>query len=44
MGPAVAIVKNPHATMEVRIIDYAQAPLEKLYAAFRTCYSADTPI
>jgi thymidylate synthase (FAD) len=30
--------------MEVKLIDYAQAPLEKLYAAFRTCYSADTPI
>jgi len=32
------------ATMQVRLIDYARAPLEKLYAAFRTCYSADTPI
>jgi thymidylate synthase (FAD) len=31
-------------TMHVKLIDYAQAPLEKLYAAFRTCYSADTPI
>jgi thymidylate synthase (FAD) len=30
--------------MQVRLIDYAQAPLEKLFAAFRTCYSADTPI
>jgi len=30
--------------MQVRLIDYARAPLEKLYAAFRTCYSADTPI
>ena len=30
--------------MQVRLIDYASAPLEKLYAAFRTCYSADTPI
>src|SRR5215471_9088157 len=30
--------------MQVKLIDYAQAPLEKLYAAFRTCYSADTPI
>src|SRR5260370_36748144 len=32
------------ATMQVKLIDYASAPLEKLYAAFRTCYSADTPI
>jgi thymidylate synthase (FAD) len=32
------------AQMQVRLIDYAKAPLEKLYAAFRTCYSADTPI
>jgi thymidylate synthase (FAD) len=30
--------------MEVKLIDYARAPLEKLYAAFRTCYSSDTPI
>jgi len=30
--------------MEVKLIDYAKSPLEKLYAAFRTCYSADTPI
>src|SRR5712691_11411697 len=30
--------------MEVKLIDYARAPLEKLYAAFRTCYTADTPI
>src|SRR5437867_482008 len=30
--------------MQVKLIDYARAPLEKLYAAFRTCYSADTPI
>ncbi len=37
-------VKNTHATMQVKLIDYARAPLEKLYAAFRTCYSADTPI
>src|ERR1700746_1296693 len=35
---------NNQATMQVKLIDYAQAPLEKLYAAFRTCYSADTPI
>jgi thymidylate synthase (FAD) len=32
------------ATMEVKLIDYAAMPLEKLYAAFRTCYSAETPI
>ncbi len=32
------------AKMEVKLIDYAQSPLKKLYAAFRTCYSADTPI
>jgi thymidylate synthase (FAD) len=41
---AVRTVKNTLATMHVKLIDYAQAPLEKLYAAFRTCYSADTPI
>src|SRR6202035_2414125 len=33
-----------HAKMQVKLIDYARAPLEKLYAAFRTCYSSDTPI
>jgi len=32
------------ATMQVRLVDYARSPLEKLYAAFRTCYSADTPL
>ncbi len=32
------------ATMEVKLVDYARAPLEKLYAAFRTCYSSETPI
>jgi len=32
------------ATMQVKLIDFASAPLEKLYAAFRTCYSADSPI
>src|SRR5207248_10245376 len=26
------------------LIDYAAMPLEKLYAAFRTCYSSETPI
>lgn len=30
--------------MQVRLIDHARAPLEKLYAAFRTCYSAETPL
>ena len=30
--------------MEVRLIDFARAPLEKLYAAFRTCYSSESPI
>ena len=44
MGGAVETGKNTHATMQVKLIDYAQAPLEKLYAAFRTCYSADSPI
>ncbi|HYA35204.1 MAG TPA: FAD-dependent thymidylate synthase [Candidatus Binataceae bacterium] len=32
------------AQMQVKLIDYAADPLEKLYAAFRTCYSSDTPI
>ncbi|MDB5107344.1 MAG: thymidylate synthase, flavin-dependent [Candidatus Binatus sp.] len=31
------------AKMQVKLIDHAKAPLEKLYAAFRTCYSSDTP-
>lgn len=35
---------NPQAVMQVKLIDYARAPLEKLYAAFRTCYSGDTPL
>ena len=30
--------------MQVKLIDYARDPLEKLYAAFRTCYSSDSPI
>src|SRR6266446_5812932 len=30
--------------MEVKLIDVAAEPFEKLYAAFRTCYSADTPV
>ena len=38
-----ATTKN-QAVMQVKLIDYARSPLEKLYAAFRTCYSADTPI
>jgi thymidylate synthase (FAD) len=41
---SVAVTANNQAVMQVKLIDYAQAPLEKLYAAFRTCYSADTPI
>ncbi|HTW87292.1 MAG TPA: FAD-dependent thymidylate synthase [Candidatus Binataceae bacterium] len=35
---------NNHTTMQVKLIDFAAAPLEKLYAAFRTCYSSETPI
>src|ERR1700741_3694408 len=35
---------NGRAEMQVKLIDYASDPLEKLYAAFRTCYSSDTPI
>jgi thymidylate synthase (FAD) len=35
---------NNQATMQVKLIDHASAPLEKLYAAFRTCYSSDTPL
>jgi thymidylate synthase (FAD) len=30
--------------MNVKLIDYALDPFEKLYGAYRTCYSADTPI
>ena len=30
--------------MEVKLIDVAADPFEKLYAAYRTCYSSDTPI
>lgn len=29
--------------MQVTLIDYARDPLEKLYSAFRVCYSQDTP-
>src|SRR5207244_11873082 len=36
--------KNSRAEMQVKLIDYASDPLEKLYAAFRTCYSSDSPI
>jgi thymidylate synthase (FAD) len=37
-------VVNNQAVMAVKLIDYAAMPLEKLYAAFRTCYSSDDPI
>ncbi|HVN87667.1 MAG TPA: FAD-dependent thymidylate synthase [Candidatus Binatia bacterium] len=30
--------------MEVKLIDVAADPFEKLYAAYRTCYSSDTPV
>ncbi|HUO03921.1 MAG TPA: FAD-dependent thymidylate synthase [Candidatus Binataceae bacterium] len=36
-------MKN-QAIMQVKLIDFAHAPLEKLYAAFRTCYSSESPI
>jgi thymidylate synthase (FAD) len=29
--------------MEVRLIDFTASPLEKLYGAYRVCYSAETP-
>jgi thymidylate synthase (FAD) len=32
------------AKIQVKLIDFAKSPLEKLYAAFRTCYSSETPI
>ena len=32
------------AKVQVKLIDFAKSPLEKLYAAFRTCYSSETPI
>lgn len=35
---------NNQAKMQVKLIDFAQEPLEKLYAAFRTCYSSESPI
>src|SRR5262250_994857 len=35
---------NNQAKMQVRLIDYAHEPLEKLYAAFRTCYSPESPL
>jgi len=35
---------NSQAQMQVKLIDYAHEPLEKLYAAFRTCYSPESPI
>jgi thymidylate synthase (FAD) len=31
------------AQMAVKLIDYAAMPLEKLYAAYRTCYSSESP-
>ncbi|HKD67531.1 MAG TPA: FAD-dependent thymidylate synthase [Candidatus Binataceae bacterium] len=31
------------AVMGVKLIDFAAMPLEKLYAAFRTCYSSESP-
>ena len=37
------VVSN-QAQIQVKLIDHAKAPLEKLYAAFRTCYSSETPI
>src|SRR6202047_3632510 len=37
-------MNNNRAEMQVKLIDYASAPLEKLCAAFRTCYSSDSPI
>ncbi len=43
-GVVFPMAMTNQATMQVKLIDYARAPLEKLYAAFRTCYSADTPI
>ena len=35
---------NSRSEMDVKLIDFAKDPLEKLYAAFRTCYSSDSPI
>ena len=35
---------NNQTMMAVKLVDFAAMPLEKLYAAFRTCYSSDTPI
>jgi thymidylate synthase (FAD) len=32
------------AQMAVRLIDFAAMPLEKLYAAYRTCYSSESPV
>jgi thymidylate synthase (FAD) len=43
-GAAFPMATSNQATMQVRLIDFANAPMEKLYAAFRTCYSADTPL
>src|SRR6202140_633430 len=44
MALRMTAMNNNRAEMQVRLIDYASAPLEKLYAAFRTCYSSDSPI
>ena len=41
---SAAATTNNQAKMQVKLIDFAKSPLEKLYAAFRTCYTADTPI
>src|SRR5215472_12330708 len=40
----MTITHDSRAAMQVKLIDYASDPLEKLYAAFRTCYSSDSPI
>jgi thymidylate synthase (FAD) len=39
-----ATALDNRAKMRVKLIDWAKLPLEKLYAAFRTCYSSDSPI
>src|ERR1700682_591172 len=40
----MTVMNNNRAEMQCKLIDYASTPLEKLYAAFRTCYSSDSPI
>src|SRR5258707_11929202 len=37
-------VNNSRAEMQVKLIDYASSPWEKLYTAFRPSYSSDSPI